>query len=79
MAAYEELITSIYTMFCQIKSIGKTSIGYETLFKLIKTVCAWNSLRTARSQEIDSLADLTADVFYVIELRNFAKMPRSFV
>ena len=24
--------------------MGKTSMGYKTLFEQIKTVCAWNSL-----------------------------------
>ena len=41
---YEELITPIYTLFCLIKSIGKTSMGYKTLFEQIKAVCTWNSL-----------------------------------
>ena len=46
MAAYEESITPIYTLFCPIESIGKTSMGYKTFFEQIKTVCAWNSLNT---------------------------------
>ena len=36
--------TSIYTLFCPIWCIGKTTIGYKTLFEQIKTVCAWNTL-----------------------------------
>ena len=30
MAAYEELLTPIYTLFCQIHTIGKTTMGYKT-------------------------------------------------
>ena len=47
MAAYEELITPIYTLFCPFKYIGKTTIatmGYKTLVEQIKTVRAWNIL-----------------------------------
>ena len=36
MGDYEELITPFYTLFCLIKSIGKTSMGYKTLFEQIK-------------------------------------------
>ena len=44
MAAYAESITSISTLFCPIQSIGKTSMGFKTLFEQIKTVCAWSFL-----------------------------------
>ena len=46
MAAYEELITHIYTLFCPFYTIGKTSLGYETLLEKIKAVCAWNSFKS---------------------------------
>ena len=48
---YKELITPIYTLFCQIKTIGKTSMGYETLLEQIKAVCAWNSLKEAKNSD----------------------------
>ena len=47
MAAYEELITHIYTLFCPFYTIGKTSLGYQTLLEKIKAVCAWNSLKAS--------------------------------
>ena len=46
-------ITPIYTLFCIILSIGKTSMGYKTLFEQIKTVCAWNSLNDKQSENYD--------------------------
>ena len=49
MVAYEELITPIYTLFCQFQSIGKTTMGYKILFELIKTVCALNTSRFRRN------------------------------
>ena len=44
MAAYEELMTPIIHIVLP-NLIGKTTMGYKTLFEQIKTVCAWNSLR----------------------------------
>ena len=38
MAAYEEIITPVYTLFCPIISIGNISMGYKTLFEQMKTV-----------------------------------------
>ena len=39
MAGYGELITP-----AQFNPLGRRTVGYETLFEQIKTVCDWNSL-----------------------------------
>ena len=44
-------ITPIYTLFCPVESIGKTSMGYKTWFEQIKTVWAWNSLNTNKQRK----------------------------
>ena len=68
MAAYEELLTPIYTLFCRILTIGKTTMGYKTLLEQIKTVCAWNSLKTFKSDQEPAIGQCMASLFWTVFL-----------